>query len=432
MSIQGTSRTAASVLAMDPYQSRTYGAYQDYWNNMEQDLASRGTDWAQLIAANPYKNITRKQGLLSKIGSFFGLRTSYDKFLEQQQMNSNEYLANLAQKAYQEDFESPAAEAQRMQQAGLNPDLLGTEGVNGAGQMPEETGIDPSAFEEGSDIQTLQNVGSFMASAVSMAFGFVKDFSAMQSARQAVKSGNLDLASDISDLSMKTLTRFIGENRLLKDPDKGWIDAYGESIDNNYGLGVGKQLGLRGRQRRIFASNFMMNLHSLEGSDKIYDQLSDSADKKTKYVRTAGSRFFDSDIGLMTKLNESLQDMADDIQELNKESQHVRASGEVIESRNFVASEAEKESQNLPAGAVELESLETTNKAYKEKVNKIVNEHMNSLMNWLEKVNKEDPTTWSEALFYAFSIMRLTQTLNAGDAVSGAGKAVGKLLDVFL
>lgn len=445
MSRSGISHTGYSVYNDDPYMSRTAQAGSAYWSNLEADIASRGTDWAQLIVANPYKDITRKQGLFAKIGSALGLRTSYDKFLEQQQMNSQEYISNLALKAYNEDYETPTAEAERMRAAGLNPDLLGTEGVNGASGMPEETGIDPSAFDESGDLEPIRNVVSFVTGAINMAFGLANNFQALKIAGNTVKSGNVAVAQGMQDLAMNIFKQRVPADRLKYDAHSGtWIDLMSEDREDS--MDVARQMGLTGRQARNFAKQYDLLYGSLFGDAEYYSTASKKNQDKLAYYRSTLSRYYRDSVGFgseenqepgagihaMSLVNAALQDMFDELTEINADTSNITASAENAKAKN-----EEIRQQTLLEGMsgeiqAEGEILDADNERKQKEVNNIINKHMNDLMKNLQDSFEKDPDPWTEALIYALSIHRLLSVSGVKDDVSKAGKMAIQGIEALL
>lgn len=422
----------------DPYFGRTQATMAGYWTGMESDLASRGTDWAALVAANPYKNISRKQTIWDKIANAFGMRSGYDKFLEQQQMNSQEYISNLTQKAYAEDYESPSAEAQRMRDAGLNPDLLGTEGVNGSSPMPEETGIDPSAFAT----TTMGDVVSFVGSAVSMAFGIAKDFQAMRSAKETIRSQKTENAKNMQALAIDAMLNHIGADRIHYDREKGvWVDNLDDYDPTEDSSAIAHNLGFSGRQAKEFSKIYQLAFRSLEGEDAIYGMLDNKNRNKLSYYRSAVSNYYRdspryegeiSGTDAMAKVNKTLQEMYDEITEVTAEAGTHEAYAKRAEETNNQIMQETKLEEGYGESQGEYLSDQSENNAIQERVNKIINKHMDDLIRNLEKSYQEDPDPWTEALIYAFSIHRLLKVTGTSDTASKAGNLAVKGIEALL
>lgn len=114
----------------------------------------------KLFQNNPYRNLEYKQSFWQRIASAFGFRTGADKFAEQAQLNAAEYDADVFALMQQNEFNSPTEQAERMREAGLNPDLLGTGDVAPAAQMRNDAnGMQPSEGE-GTDFFQVASVVS--------------------------------------------------------------------------------------------------------------------------------------------------------------------------------------------------------------------------------------------------------------------------------
>lgn len=112
---------------------------------VEQFLSDRG--FGELVGANPYNNLNYRQTSWQKLLSSWGIRTKYDSAMEQANLQSREYLSSLLQQQYQNEFNDPASQAARMRKAGMNPDLLGTEGVSDSATPPADNSVmSPETF----------------------------------------------------------------------------------------------------------------------------------------------------------------------------------------------------------------------------------------------------------------------------------------------
>lgn len=401
----------------------------EHWSGLAQSLSDRGTNWAALVAANPYQNLNYRQSWWQKALSHLGFRTGYDKALEQAQIQSNEYISGLAQMAREDDYNSPEAEAARMRAAGMNPDLLGTEGVNPAASMPEDNSVmSPDTFAA----DDVGQVVGFVGQAVTMAFGLVQNIQAMKQASNAVKLGNVQVAKDISDLSMDVITRFVGSDRLGKDGTGKWIDKLAdETVDDSYGLGVAKKLGFRGSMRRKFAQNFMSSLQSLAGQNEIFGMSGEKVDNQVKYYRRATSRFYNpSDSHAMAIVNESLQSLTDDVLELKQESAVTSATGEVVEARNNLNYQEQLENLGVPGEKADYENSELMNNQFRQNLDTIINKHMNDMIQGLERAAR-DGDELSQALVYALTMYRLIHASGADQALKAVGSFVGNAVDAF-
>lgn len=111
-----------------------------------------------LAADNPALRYQYTPGFLDKIGNVFGLKTNEDKFRDEQANKAADIEAQLKAIDREEHYNSAEEQAQRMRDAGINPNLQG--GVD-AGQATEfddqaNAGMDTG---EAKDIDVLRESG---------------------------------------------------------------------------------------------------------------------------------------------------------------------------------------------------------------------------------------------------------------------------------
>lgn len=185
---EGNQTVPSDEFAMKLSEAQSSGSYQQ----IADFLSSKGDYWSNLVAANPAASLQYHQSGWQKFMSKLGFRTGYDSFLEQQQLQSNEYLAGLMQQYYQEQYNSPANKAQQMRDAGLNPDLLGTEGVeNSPGAPVDENPMTSDAFAS----EDAQQVTSALSGFSSMLGSCINGAIGIASSLQGIKSQRLDNAA---------------------------------------------------------------------------------------------------------------------------------------------------------------------------------------------------------------------------------------------
>ena len=95
-----------------------------------------------LLDANPYRNVTYNVSPWQKFLSALGFRTQADAWKENMTIQANEYDAGILAKQADEQYNSPTAQAQRMQAAGMNPNLNGGQSIDSGSAAP--MGEDPS------------------------------------------------------------------------------------------------------------------------------------------------------------------------------------------------------------------------------------------------------------------------------------------------
>lgn len=86
--------------------------------------------YQELQGANPYRGLTYNESPMQQFLSMLGFRNEYDSWRESMAMNAAEYDAQLQMMQYQNEYNSPLAQAQRMRAAGINPDVDGGKSID--------------------------------------------------------------------------------------------------------------------------------------------------------------------------------------------------------------------------------------------------------------------------------------------------------------
>lgn len=126
----------------------------------------------QLYDSNPYRNAEYTVSPWNQFLSWLGFRTQADSFKENMAIQAQEYDSQVAQMAYQQEYNSPESQLERMQAAGLNPNLNGGQSIDSGNSsgMPEDTSL--PMVTEGDDVMIGRAVSSVLG-AFSTAVGLV-------------------------------------------------------------------------------------------------------------------------------------------------------------------------------------------------------------------------------------------------------------------
>lgn len=175
-------------------------------------------EYQGLLDANPYMNLDYTQSGWQKFLSGLGIRTGYDKRVEDLQLQANEWNAGVAQMAFENQFNSDAAKSARMRAAGLNPDLLGTGDSANSASMPEDT--NPPAPTE-TDAETISQFSNMLMSAFSMATGFAKDIGTLHSISLANQNQEISNVEGIVNGATNFLLKHLPADMPTSDEDWG-------------------------------------------------------------------------------------------------------------------------------------------------------------------------------------------------------------------
>lgn len=157
-----------------------------------------GPDMSQVPQSgliNPYDYIDQSNYSLSERG-----QAAYAEDLAKLQ-----YLADLRQQEFQNEYNSPAHQAQLMREAGLNPDLLGLSGVSdsaGVAPTPMAGGLPERKTHRTQNIENATTIMSVISSTFSVASGLINGALGMFSGLQGLKAselGNIDMTLSLAE-----------------------------------------------------------------------------------------------------------------------------------------------------------------------------------------------------------------------------------------
>ena len=164
-----------------------------------------GTDYSALEMGNPYAQSLRKKTWLDGLVSSLGLQSGYDKYELERKQNELNYQQSINQLMQTNAYNSPAEQAARMRDAGMNPDLV--DGVSDNTQSSEA--VPPLAMSDMSDVvsksnEPVQKLGQNVLQALQMAFGLAESINGIE---------GMKLSNDGKDIS-NLLSLFRGADEM--------------------------------------------------------------------------------------------------------------------------------------------------------------------------------------------------------------------------
>lgn len=194
------------------------------------------------------------------------------------QMKMYDELSALASKMYDEDYQSPVSESQRLRAAGLNPDLLGLTGA--AAPQSTSQGV-PSGIQNDNPLQITQSVLNFALSTYQSIQGF-------KSASLGLESQSIDNINKMMQHARPVITRNIAD--MLAKGSKGADDW--STIMKMYNP---FKKGSREYKRYIKAFNNELSSSRYTAARGALDQLSSVEDGRYKYGSFVGSKNWSPD-----------------------------------------------------------------------------------------------------------------------------------------
>lgn len=169
--------------------------------------------YQDLYDSNPYRQLTYNQSGWQKFLGSIGFRTSYDDFVEQAQINAAEYDAGIASMQFQNEYNSPAAEANRMRAAGLNPDLQGIQDVAESAQPTEDPNGMP-AQDSGQQAQqawsAFQSFGQLVVSSMTAGMSLYKEFIGLDLLKGQIEGQSIENHKGVASIIDSMILEQIG------------------------------------------------------------------------------------------------------------------------------------------------------------------------------------------------------------------------------
>lgn len=166
---------------------------QPEYNSMLNDYNWKNQDFAELAAHNPKLNYQYTDGWWDKIGDFLGFRTQQDKVRDEAYAKAADYEAELMQTDREENYNSAEEQAQRMRDAGINPNLQG--GVD-AGQASEMDNQAAQGMEMGNAMsgeEAMQHMNNFIGTILSIATTGIGAVADIEEIYNTINTGNTAL-----------------------------------------------------------------------------------------------------------------------------------------------------------------------------------------------------------------------------------------------
>lgn len=260
-----------------------------------------------LFAANPYRNLTYNQSGWQKFLSSLGFRTSYDAWLENAQVNSNEYDAGIFSMMQQNEYNSPDAQAARMRQAGVNPDLLGLgDNIGAASPIEDPNGMNPTTAE---DAQQFAKIGTTVATSVMGLIPNIMSFATQVSELRGIRAANdlkeMEFNSGAIDYADKFFTEGITpamyKEAFEKQDFDNILDAAVKSSDS-----LARQLFTSKQAVKRFNLTYQTHAKSLVAEMSKYKTYDEYEKYRKSLIEQRANPFFSDDNETMHELMSSV------------------------------------------------------------------------------------------------------------------------------
>lgn len=369
-----------------------------------------GSDYQGLVDSNPYANVVYRQSWIQKLLEGLGFRTNKDAYLESMALQAQEYDNQITQKEYNEKFDSPLAQVQRLKEAGLNPDLSGD--VSSGESSPLVDDGNPPVAPVADDLGIVQQFASGVLSGVQAAFGIAGDIQNLRSLKLGNENKMMSLVKDAFGMIIPDIYEFrnnFGSGEIS-------IDNYYKSLKSHYGHTMSrKQFGRFVERVNAFAQ-------SAEGQNMIYSHQSNKAkNRKSMFSEISDPDQYSEWDDVMSSISDELSSLVFDTQKLSLQNQkdfQQKVVPEQIENQQFY------EQAYDPTTAAKLASNPdnlriTSNQADLADYNKLLRSSFKSIMSKLDslgdKGNKIAPIVKAVLSVWLMGMMpNPNMTINTG------------------
>ena len=349
---------------------------------------------------NPYSKQNRaqyKMGVFEGLLSKWGFRTNADKYNEEMDNRANEYEAQLQSTQREEEYNSAAAQAARMRNAGLNPDLA--ENMPGAGEATEfkepETAPESPVGDFESAGEHAAQLGTFLldtliggASTIGTLINAGKTVVDIMKGKQDIETGENVLDEQTLELIKKAHEMY---GNLSKNGDYTFAN----------GAHMGKLMGYSGKKLAKFA----------QGYDMLYNQVPSAINRKE-------GQYQENVLDQVHTLNDMIRENAMKVQEIEKKYNIKKL--EIIQAQPEKLQKYIEEELEQPGASNEALRMGALNSYEQSRVTKVTAEIQESTREGEIEIQKADLETiskfnddmknisehWSSAVFPAYGLIR--------------------------
>lgn len=199
--------------------------------NIKDTALNLGPRYQAMLDANPYRDQSYNETPWQRFLSALGFRTQADAWRENMSVQAAEYDAAIAQKAQDEQYNSPSEQVARMRAAGLNPDIDGGSQIDPGSAVPlpqdpstpmQSTGAEGTLGEAVSvGMQVVQGCVSVFNNAL----GFASSVQGIKSNFLNNRMKEFELTTNIRDYAEKLFPYFIPDSPqdpAMLNPDIDW------------------------------------------------------------------------------------------------------------------------------------------------------------------------------------------------------------------
>lgn len=256
-----------------------------------------------LYGKKSYDSSGNIYGISTSGTGIFSTFTKEDEARYSREMAQAQTLADIEIMKYQNEYNSPVAQAQRMREAGINPDLNGIDNM-GSADASAASGASPVGANP---TETMSNVVTTAFDAFGLALNVCKGLMNFQSAQEALQSQKLDNVLKMDSFAMDYLLGTLTPDSFNDDGSLG--DDTRVSIISSASGFAKKIYGWNNRQSKRFTDSVVRAMNNPRFVENFYRSMNSGESSRQNYLaQTTGDLYSMQDETMRILLDELIRE----------------------------------------------------------------------------------------------------------------------------
>lgn len=242
-------------------------------------------------------------GISTSGTGIFGTFTKEDEARYSREMAQAQTLADIEIMKYQNEYNSPVAQAQRMREAGINPDLNGIDNM-GSADASAASGASPAGSNP---TETMSNVVTSAFDAFGLALNVCQGLMNFQSAQESIQSQKIDNVLKMDSFAMDYLLGTLTPDSFNEDGSLG--DDRRTSIISSASGFAKKIYGWNNRQSKRFTDSVVRAMNNPRFVENFYRSMNSGESSRQSYLaQTTGDMYSMQDRTMRILLDELIRE----------------------------------------------------------------------------------------------------------------------------
>lgn len=242
-------------------------------------------------------------GISTSGTGIFGNFTKEDEARYSREMAQAQTLADIEIMKYQNEYNSPVAQSQRMREAGINPDLNGIDNMGSAGASAA-SGASPSGANP---TETMSNVVTSAFDAFGLALNVCQGLMNFQSAQEAIQSQKIDNMIKTDSFALDYLVSTLTPDSFNEDGTL--FGDRSSSILSSSRAFAKKAFGWNNRQSKRFENSVQRALTNPKFLENFYRSMNSAESNRQSYLaQTTGDMYSMQDRTMRILLDELIRE----------------------------------------------------------------------------------------------------------------------------